>query len=169
MSIKSTYDFLLRVLTPVTKGLFYLGLVFLACMMFLTAADVIGRYFFNSPVLGSFEITEYLMVIVMATSLAYCGIHKGHVVIELISDRLSKRAQITLGCVTSFLSVVLFGIIAWQTFIYIGDMAASKVATTVLRVPAWPFVIVLAVGFTVFFLVLLLHFLEYLSKALNNE
>jgi TRAP-type C4-dicarboxylate transport system permease small subunit len=169
MSIKGIYDFLLRVLTPVTKMLFYLGLIFLGGMMFLTAADVIGRYFLNSPVLGSFEITEYLMVIVMATSLAYCGIHKGHVVIELVSDRLSKRAQITLGCVTSFLSLVLFGIIAWQTFIYIGDMAASRVATTVLKISAWPFVIVLAVGFTVFFLVLLLHFLEYLSKALSNE
>jgi len=137
-------------------------------MMFLTAADVVGRYFFNSPVLGSFEVTEYLMVIVMATSLAYCGIMKGHVEIELVTDRLPDRTQSFLGCVTSFLGFVLFGFVTWQSFIYIGDMAASKAATTVLLIPAWPFVLILAIGLTVFSLVLLLRSLEYLCKVFNR-
>jgi TRAP-type C4-dicarboxylate transport system permease small subunit len=158
MSIKKAYDSFSRVLQPVTRVLFYIGLVFLAGMMFLTAADVIGRYFLNSPILGSFEITEYLMVIVMATSLAYCGIIKGHVEIELVTDRLPQRVQ-----------TILLVFITWQSFLYIGDMASSKVATTVLQIPAWPFVIVLTIGVGIFCLVLMLRFLEYLYKALTNE
>jgi len=165
MSIKIIFDGLSRIITPVTRILFYIGLVFLAGMMFLTAADVIGRYFLNSPVLGSFEITEYLMVILMASSLAYCGIMKGHVEIELVTDRLPDSTQSILGCVTSFLGLGLFVFITWQSFIYIGDLAASKAATTVLLIPAWPFVLILAIGLTVFCLVLLLRFLEYLCKV----
>jgi TRAP-type C4-dicarboxylate transport system permease small subunit len=168
MSIKNVYHVFSRVLKPVTRVLFYVGLVFLAGMMFLTAADVIGRYFLSSPILGSFEITEYLMVILMATSLAYCGMIKGHVEIELVTSRFPERIQTILGCITSFLSAVLFGFITWQSFLYIGDMASSKVATTVLRIPAWPFVIVLAVGFGIFCLVLVLRFIEYLYKALGE-
>jgi len=168
MSVQRIHDALVKVFTPVTRILFYIGLVFLAGMMLLTAADVIGRYFFNSPILGSFEITEYLMVIVMATSLAYCGIMKGHVEIELVADRLPEKTQNILGCITSFLGFILFIFITWQCFIYIRDMAASKAASTVHYIPAWPFVLILAIGFTVFSLVLLLRFLEYLSKAFSR-
>jgi len=168
MPIKNIYDSFSKILEPITRFFFYVGLAFLAGMMLLTTADVIGRYFFNSPILGSFEITEYLMVILMATSLAYCGIVKGHVEIELVTDRLPKKVQIILGCITSFLGVVLFAFITWQSFLYIGDMAASKVATTVLNIPAWPFVIILAIGVTIFCLVLILRFLEYLCEALGQ-
>jgi len=43
----------------------YVGNFALAAMMLLTTADVIGRYFFNAPVLGAYEITEYLMLIMV--------------------------------------------------------------------------------------------------------
>ena len=168
MPIKNIYDSFSKILEPVTRFFFYVGLVFLAGMMLLTAADVIGRYFLKTPILGSFEITEYLMVILMATSLAYCGIVKGHVEVELVTDRLPKRAQTILGCITSFLGVVIFVFITWQSFLYIGDMASSKVATTVLNIPAWPFVIILTIGVGIFCLVLMLRFLEYLCEALGK-
>lgn len=38
------------------------GLTLLA-MMFLTFADVIGRYFLSRPVVGAFELTEILLEI----------------------------------------------------------------------------------------------------------
>ena len=39
--------------------------VFLFVMMVLTAADVIGRYVFNAPISGAFEIVQYLMALVV--------------------------------------------------------------------------------------------------------
>jgi TRAP-type C4-dicarboxylate transport system permease small subunit len=34
-------------------------------MMCLTTVDVVGRYVFNSPVLGAFELTEFLVLILI--------------------------------------------------------------------------------------------------------
>ena len=48
----------------------YIGNIALALMMLLTTADVLGRYFFNAPVLGAYEITEYLMLIMVFSFLA---------------------------------------------------------------------------------------------------
>jgi TRAP-type C4-dicarboxylate transport system permease small subunit len=169
MTLRKAYDALYRVFSPITRYLFYIGLCCLAIMMFLTAVDVIGRYFFNRPVLGSFEITEYLMVILVGASLAYCGIKKGHVEIELLTDRLSMRAQTILGCVTSFLGFLLFCLITWQTVLYVGDLLESGLESSVLHIPAWPFVVALAIGSAVFCLVLFLRFLEYLYRAFSND
>ena len=42
-----------------SKLLAYLGAAALFGTMCLTAADVIGRYAFNAPILGVFELTEF--------------------------------------------------------------------------------------------------------------
>lgn len=168
MSLNKAYDFLLRILNPLTRVVFYMGIICLTIMMFLTAVDVIGRYFFNSPILGSFEITQSLMVILMATSIGYCGMMKGHIDIDLVAGRLSQRAQSILGCITTFLGVALFGLITWQTFVYIGDNIASNVASAVLQIPAWPFVLIVAIGSGIFCLVLLLQLLEFVCTAVSK-
>ena len=40
----------------------YAGGYILFCMMLLTVCDVIGRYAFNSPITGAYEVTETMMV-----------------------------------------------------------------------------------------------------------
>lgn len=168
MPLKKAYDLFFKILSPINRFMFYGALISLAIMMFLTAFDVIGRYFFNYPIIGGYEITEYLMVILVALSLGYCGIIKGHVEIELVIEHLPKRTQLILGCITSFLGMALFLVITWQTFIYIGDNIASSVSTATLQIPAWPFVLILAIGIGIFLLVLLLRFLEFLYMAVSK-
>lgn len=165
MSLEKALNAFFKILNPLTRAIFYISITCLAIMMFLTAIDVMGRYFFNSPIIGAFEITEYLMVLLMAGAFAYTGITEGHVVVELVTDRLPKRTQAILLCITSFLSMALLTFITWQGFIYIGDNISSKVSSATLQIPSWPFVLILAIGFTIFLLVLVFQFLQNIHKA----
>jgi TRAP-type C4-dicarboxylate transport system permease small subunit len=49
MWFSETAGRLSKVFYPITRYLNVAGLVFLALMMLLTTADVIGRYIFNTP------------------------------------------------------------------------------------------------------------------------
>jgi len=175
MSLEKAIQKYYRGLYPVTKILQYIGITIIAVLMFFTAADVIIRNitsFLNTIQIGStfsikgwYEITEFLMVILVAFTLAYCGIEKGHVVIELILNRVSKRVQAIVSIVTNFLSLGFFAIITWQSALYVTQITRS---TTVLVIPAWPFVAVVAIGTAVLCLVFLLHFFESILQARNT-
>jgi len=175
MFLQKAIDRFYGVMHPTTKVLHYIGITILAMLMFFTAVDVILRNIsslLNSlnigatvTLLGWFEITEYLMVILVSFSLAYCAIEKGHVVIELFVSRLSTRTQAVISSVTNLLSLGFFVVITWQTIIYVNQITRSS---TVLLIPAKPFVALLAIGCAVFCLIYLLNFLESLSQVANK-
>jgi len=172
MSLEKAIQKYYRGLYPVTKILHYIGITIIAVLMFLTAIDVILRNitsFLNNIGVGStvsvkgwYELTEYLMVILVAFTIAYCGIEKGHVVIELILNRLSQRVQAIASIITNFLSLGFFIIITWQSALYVTQITR---ASTTLLIPAWPFVAVVAVGTAALCFVFLLHFLESIIQV----
>ena len=67
MSLKSFSDKLGRI----SSILAYVGACSLFGIMCLTTADVGGRYLFNSPILGVFELTEFMILILIFSFLAY--------------------------------------------------------------------------------------------------
>ncbi|MFX0202441.1 MAG: TRAP transporter small permease subunit, partial [Candidatus Hodarchaeota archaeon] len=81
-----------KILLPVSIVLQGVGAVVLAVMMFLTASDVTLRQF-KLPIIGTDDITAFLMAILISFGLAYCTIKKGHVQVDFIVERLSIRTQ----------------------------------------------------------------------------
>ena len=168
MWLSKAADSLNRVVRPVSGALHSVGVGVLALMMLLTASDVTLRYVFNKPIVGSFDLTEYMMAIVVAFSLAYCAVMKGHVRVELVVSRFSERAQAIIDTITGLLGLGLFSLITWQCCVYIKVLFASKLASSVLLIPAFPFVGVVAFGSALLTLVLLVDFLDFLSQAVRR-
>jgi TRAP-type C4-dicarboxylate transport system permease small subunit len=140
----------------------------LIAMMFLTAADVLLRYFFNRPISGSFEVTEYMMAIIISFGLAHCAIRKGHVSVDLVLSRFTRKGQAVVSSLMYLLSFGFFVLVTWQSFLYIGKIFKSHLTSAVLLIPTFPFVALLAIGIAVFSLVLLIDFLDYLSQAVSG-
>ena len=140
----------------------------LAAMMTLTGVDVTLRYVFSRPIPGSFEITEYMMPIVVALGLAYCAIEKGHVRVDLVVTRLSERAQAIMNSLASFLFLGTFILITWQSVLRAQEMIRFGTTSHNLYIPVAPFVLVVTVGSAVLCLVLLREFIDYLCKAVKK-
>lgn len=137
----------------------------LALMMFLTFSDVLLRYLFNKPILGSAELIEFLMAIVVPFSIAYCAHERSHISVELIVERFSLKTRKVLDCVINLLMLCLFMIASWQSLLYLIDEAHSRLTSQVLYIPVYPFIGTVAFAFLVFSLILLEQLWESLLEV----
>jgi TRAP-type C4-dicarboxylate transport system permease small subunit len=139
-------------------------MVALAAIMFLTAVDVILRKVANMPIPGSYEVVQLLMATCVGLGLANSGLKKAHINIDLVITRLSRKVQGILGIITGVIALVVIGITTVQTCILITVRIASQLTSTV-YIPIFPFVIIVAFGFILYFVVLIIHFMEYLKEG----
>jgi TRAP-type transport system small permease protein len=147
-----------------------LGVVVLFVMMMLTVSDVIGRYFFNHPIQGTNEITGLSLALVAASALSYSQIKKGHIRVDIITNRLSPKGKIILEIIAYFFCLVGSAVITWQTFIrgttYI--FATRGNVTETLGIPFFPFMLIVALGFFLLAIVSLVDFIRSLVKVVGK-
>jgi TRAP-type C4-dicarboxylate transport system permease small subunit len=139
--------------------------VTLLLLMVLIAFDVIGRYVFNSPIPGGYELTEYLMAVVVPLSVAYCMEQKSHVGVDLVVERISAKARRRVEIVTLTITLVLMGFIAWQNWVRFIELVAKPEVSAVLRVPSYPFFLAIPVGFSAFVLFTLHQLLQTIAEV----
>jgi len=157
------------VLGPVIATANSISLIALAGMMFLVTVDVTLRKTLDMPILGSFEIVKYLMVTTIGLGMAYCGIHKGHITVDLVVTHLPRSARGILGCITGFLSLAVGIVVVWQACVYIPQLQRAHTISPVLLIPVYPFVAIAAFGLALYVLVLLIHFGEFLLEVIGNK
>jgi TRAP-type C4-dicarboxylate transport system permease small subunit len=126
----------------------------LVALMCLTVADVVGRYFFNSPISGVFDLTQFSVLIMTFLSFAYCGFRGAHVVIELLYDRIPEGAQFAVRRLSNAVGTVLFAVIAWRAVVQSFDVREFNETSQLLTIPYWPFYYVVAFGAALFAIVL---------------
>ena len=161
-------SFLGKVANPVSRAMSGVGAGVLVAMMFLSATDVLLRYFFNRPISGAMELIQYMMLIVVVSGFAYCTVEKSHIRVEVLIERCPPKMRTILYTATSLLSLGLFVLMTRQAILYAGLLLHSNLTSPVLLIPAYPFAILLALGIAVFCLALLAEFVYFLSRAVNE-
>lgn len=133
----------------VSRIMAVIAAVVLGIMMILTVADVCGRNFFLRPIEGTYELVGIMLVIAASLGIGYCQLNLGNIRITVISDVLPPRGQNIILLVAYIIAAVCCGMICWQSGIrawdYIFKQFGGMIVT--LRVPLWPFMMLLAVGF----------------------
>lgn len=110
--------------------------------------DVASRYFFNQPLTWVFEVTEYILLFVPCLGMAWLARHDGHVVIDILTSRLSKRIRAPLAGMVGLLTVFVCGFVAWWGVIAtLESYQARAVIENVLQTPQYLIYAVIPVGF----------------------
>ena len=149
-------------------GMNTLAQVALTFMMLLTATDVTLRYIFHSPIIFAQEITEFLLVVLVSLGLSYCAIDKEHVSVDVLAGKLSK---LWLAIFDSFTGLVTFGfflLIVWRTFVQMNYLAERRLTSLILYIPEYPFVGLVAVGFALFAIVILLDLADSIYEVFKK-
>jgi TRAP-type C4-dicarboxylate transport system permease small subunit len=154
-----------KVVAPIVRWVNHAGVTILAMMMLLTVADVTLRYFFNKPILGSYEITEFMMTMLAAFTLGYAAILKAHVNVDLVYTRLPERVQGIISIFTNLVCVVFFGLMFWRNIYQSSVLRQAHAMSPALSIPEFPFMFILGIGFGIVALVFLLQLLESIVKA----
>ena len=110
----------------------------LMAMMLLTAMDVGMRYFFNSPLVWSTELTEICMGIMVPASVAYCTFKGAHVCVDLIYIHLPDVLKRIVYVFSEAIVVLAMGIITWKSFDLVDELLVMNTITPDLGLPMWP-------------------------------
>jgi TRAP-type C4-dicarboxylate transport system permease small subunit len=117
----------------------------LLAMMLLTAVDVVGRYVFNRPVRGAFEVTELMLVVLIFAGLPLVSYAEEHAVMDFVDRLLAPRARIRLERAVQAVCAAFMLLLAWLTWLKADRIWAYRDATDVLRIVYGPFVYFMAV------------------------
>ena len=93
------------------------GGLLLVGVMGMTVISVLGRYLFNAPVPGDYEITELAMGIAVFAFFPYCHISNANIVVELFTGRMPPRFKAALDALHNLTFALVAGLIAWRLFI----------------------------------------------------
>ena len=75
-------------------------------MICLTFVDVIMRYVFNSPIRYTTELVEVMMITSIFLAIAHTQNVKGHVSVDVITQKLSARPRLILEFITTILGLL---------------------------------------------------------------
>jgi len=160
--------FLEKAVFPISRFLYVIGQFILVLMVLITVVDVFLRYVLNRPILGSYELTQFMMAILVFASVGYTMTVKGHVIVDLATTRLSQRAQALIECITSLLGAILFAIVTWRNVLQAGIAWRRHDVSAELFITTSPFILFVAVGIAVLSLVLVVQFIQSLAKAIRR-
>lgn len=118
----------------------------LLVMAFLITADVVMRYAFNSPILGTLEITEFMLAAVVFLGLAYAQAQRAHVGVDLLVQKLPPRLAAGVDSVVILLAILIYGLIVWQSYGNATQALRTGLESDLLAIPHFPFRILVPIG-----------------------
>ena len=142
-----------------------IGMAMIIPLMLLTFADVMLRGFFNKPIPGTFEISQYMLAVFILLGAAYTQQVKGHVGVDFVTSRLSPRLRAVCEIITTLLSLFIIAIVVWQGWV---EGITEKAVSDQLRIPQYPFRVLVAVGGFLLWLELLIDLFGSFGKLRGN-
>lgn len=139
--IKSILDRSTDALTLLSGGILIL-------MMLHITADVLMRYFFSAPLLNTVEIVStYYIVAIVFFPLALVERMNAHIVVELLTQHLSRRVQELLIAFVALASAVYFAAFTFRTWSdAFGKYEAGEVMLGTSAITVWPTRFYLPIG-----------------------
>ncbi len=136
----------------------------LLLLTFLTLGDILLRKFFHRGILGTLELSEFLMTTIVFFSLAQGEILQRNVDFNLVTKRLPAPARRRIDLLTRFVFACFFALVAAAVAVYGRSMQAVGEVSPDLLIPKYPFVYITALGCAMLAIVLFLQFLSSLSE-----
>lgn len=138
------FDRIIRILVTVA---FSIAAAAMLVMMVIGSADVVGTFFFNSPVTAALEMQEVLLAMAIFLALAHAQSRQEHICVDIITERLSAPIRRVLNLVVLFASMTVFAVIAWRTWVLAtASWDMRETANAIFRFPIYPGKFLVSIG-----------------------
>ncbi|MBW6392561.1 TRAP transporter small permease [Billgrantia antri] len=139
----------------------------LFAMMLLTTADVAGRFFFNSPILGTVELTQLMLAALVFLSLPVVCWREEHVSVDLLDAIFPSRLIWIRQLLVNLVVTAALWVMASRVWALGARAFAWGDVTEFLRIPIGYLIYLMAVMLAVSALLTLLRALRYLLEGLG--
>jgi len=148
----------------INRALRYVCMSLLFFMMALGTCDVMGRYLFNKPILGTFEIFEILLPAIVLLGLGYTQEKNAHVRVELFISRLSFRKRTILDLVTNGCALFISILILWRGWVLTTGYWRMGRTIPTIDVPMFLLQLLVPLGALMLIFVLIVQMLQYIIQ-----
>ena len=90
---------------------------------FLILYEVVMRYGFNRPTIWVHDISQFMFGTVYMLGAAYTLLMRGHVNMDMLYIRFSKKGKALADAATGVLVMIFMGVLVWQS----GEMAWESI------------------------------------------
>ncbi|MBN2061156.1 MAG: TRAP transporter small permease [Deltaproteobacteria bacterium] len=135
-----------KTITKISRIFNIIGMLFLIAMMLLTVSDVLLRLIFNHPILGSTELTEFMMV-ALSFGMGWCLLEGKVIRMTLVVDRLTPRVQAVINSLLYSLGFIVLLILSWRTVLESFELHRMHSVSAILHIPHYPFYDAVAFSF----------------------
>jgi len=122
-----------------------LSATILFVLMLLTTVDVLGRFLFNAPLPGGFEITELMMAALVFAAMPVVTRREDHIVIDLLDFMMPAWIVRPRQVIVNLLCAALCGLWAWRCWALGDRLAGYNEVTEYLHLPLYPICYFIAV------------------------
>ena len=127
-----------RVVHWATRLLGLMAAVLLFVMMVLTFVDVWGRYFFNAPVPGGFEVTELMMATLIFAGLPLVTAGNEHVAVDLLDYCMPHGLKKFRDMLVNLACAGMLAVLSYRLWIKASEQLSYGDQTAILNIPAAP-------------------------------
>lgn len=151
-----------------SRSLELIGVVGILLMFLVNFIDVVGSKLFLWPFPGSVEIISFSQIVAIAPAIAFTLIIGRHIRVEFIIDRFPKCIRAGISSISSFLSLILFALILWQSYLYGGSLQKSGEIGSTSFLPFYPFAYLIAFCCIPVCLAFLIEVLKSLNEVFGH-
>lgn len=145
-----------------------LGAGFLIIILTLTNVyAVIMRYFINSPIDWSLEISELLLVSMVFLGTAYTLLDDGHVKISLFTNRMPKKVQTACELIGNCIICLFCLTLTWKSW-ELAWINFNVTSASFARIPLFPGYIIIPIGTFILLLQSLAQIIMVVTHAAKN-
>jgi TRAP-type C4-dicarboxylate transport system permease small subunit len=96
-------------------GMMVVAAIIVPLMALAITFEVVMRYFFNASTIWAADAAAYSLLWMAFLAGPWLIRHEGHIRIDFLVERLSRRARAWLGAVTSLIGAAVMSVVLWQT------------------------------------------------------
>lgn len=119
------------------KLLAILGGVTLVAMALMSLWSIVGRSFFESPLLGDYELVQMMSGMAVAMTLPYAQWIGGHVIVDFFTAKAPVKANAFMDLIAALLMAIFSAVITWRMAVGLVDLKSTFDASMMLNLPTW--------------------------------
>jgi TRAP-type transport system small permease protein len=170
MWLRKAAKFIEKIFSPLINMVSKIGSGVIVLIMLIMVSDVIGRRAFGQAILGTFELSQIMLVIVAFFNIGRCELFKDHITIGIVVSRFRKKTQDIIESTMYLFYLVIFALLTWQLGLYaLAEQHRNSVISTILNIPVYPFVFVASFGCALLSLMVLMNLLLFLAGVVSRE
>jgi len=135
-----------KAIEKINHFLYYISAILILALLFMTLAEVIMRRFFNSPMMGVFELTMVALSLIIFFSTGYAQEHQYHVVIDFFYDKLPRLGRRIVSILSTLIYTATVGAMFWTVTQNAFRQMAAGTTTPITKLPLYPVIFLCSLG-----------------------